>query len=270
MGITIDVDDDVIGTPGLVEVLAWLHHVDETFSTYRTDSPISRLGRGELRLDEVATRSVTCSSAARSSASPPAAPSTCFAVPAPNGTTLDPSGYVKGWAIDHAAAILEGHGLRHFAINAGGDVALRGAPLPEPAWRVGIRDPVDRSGVCAVLALRGPARSRRPGPTNEAPTSSIPAPGHPRPSWQVSRSLGPTSASPTPTRPPCTSSVSTASAGSRGNRVTTASWSPTTASCTPRTGCDTCSGHHARWATGTCSLRKASWSAMIPVKAGST
>ena len=29
-----------------------------------------------------------------------------FAVPAPNGTVLDPSGYVKGWAIEQAAAML--------------------------------------------------------------------------------------------------------------------------------------------------------------------
>ena len=53
-----------------------------------------------------------------------------FAVPAPNGTTLDPSGYVKGWAIERAARILEAAGAENFCINAGGDIALRGGPEP--------------------------------------------------------------------------------------------------------------------------------------------
>ena len=53
MAVSIDVRDDVTGVPGLPEVIAWLHHVDETYSVYRDDSPISRLGRGELVLDDV-------------------------------------------------------------------------------------------------------------------------------------------------------------------------------------------------------------------------
>src|SRR5262249_35497665 len=47
--------------------------------------------------------------------------------------TLDPSGLVKGWAVDRAAALLRG---RRICIDAGGDVLVRGR-----GWRVGIRHP---------------------------------------------------------------------------------------------------------------------------------
>ena len=40
-------------TAASTRLLAWLHHVDETFSPYIPDSPISRLGRAEITLDDV-------------------------------------------------------------------------------------------------------------------------------------------------------------------------------------------------------------------------
>ena len=47
MGTVVSID--IRGTPpddgALADVLAWLHHVDETFSTYRPESEISRFGR---------------------------------------------------------------------------------------------------------------------------------------------------------------------------------------------------------------------------------
>ena len=49
MPVRVDVRDGGV-RPGAVErVFAWLRVVDATFSTYRADSEISRLGRGELR-----------------------------------------------------------------------------------------------------------------------------------------------------------------------------------------------------------------------------
>lgn len=79
-----------------------------------------------------------------------------FSVPAPNGTTLDPSGLVKGWSIERAAGILEAHGLGTFLVNAGGDIAARGAPGPDEPWVVGIRHPDDEEALAAVLDVRGP------------------------------------------------------------------------------------------------------------------
>ena len=138
MPIEIDVrDEDVDVEPAF----AWLRRADELFSTYRADSEISRLGRGELLLsecapevDEVLTR---CLALRRETGG-------YFDVRA--GGRLDPSGLVKGWAVAGAAERLAG--ARRLFINAGGDIATRGGP-----WRIGIRHPVKRSRLAAVLEV---------------------------------------------------------------------------------------------------------------------
>jgi thiamine biosynthesis lipoprotein len=64
-----------------------------------------------------------------------------FDVHAASPAAVDPSGLVKGWAVDRSAAVLDEGGLRHYAIAAGGDVVVRGRSLPDDAWRVGIQNP---------------------------------------------------------------------------------------------------------------------------------
>jgi thiamine biosynthesis lipoprotein len=138
IGIEIRGADDVD-----VEVaFAWLREVDATFSTYRDDSDISRLERGELMLadcrpevDEVLTR---CMALERETHG-------YFSV-RPAGR-LDPSGLVKGWAVDVAAERLASAGAERFCINAGGDVVARGP------WRVGVRHPEQPGRLAAVLAV---------------------------------------------------------------------------------------------------------------------
>jgi thiamine biosynthesis lipoprotein len=126
----------------------WLRLVDATFSTYREDSDIRRLDRGELTIagcrpevDEVLTRCVELERATGG----------YFSV-RPAGH-LDPSGYVKGWAVARAAELLARAGARDFMINAAGDVTASGRPSPDRRWRVGIRHPVELEKLAAVLAV---------------------------------------------------------------------------------------------------------------------
>jgi len=139
-----DVDVDVDVEPAF----EWLRQVDATFSTYRADSDISRLGRGELTLsecrpevDEVLTR---CLALERATGG-------FFSVRAAG--RLDPSGFVKGWAIDGAADRLAAAGAENFCINAGGDIVARGRPAPDRGWRVGIRHPTELDRLAAVVAV---------------------------------------------------------------------------------------------------------------------
>jgi len=120
----------------------WLRHVDATFSTYKHDSEISRLDRGEITLadcspevDEVLSRCLALERETRG----------YFHVRATG--RLDPSGLVKGWAVAGAADRLAEAGARSFVINAGGDIVARGGP-----WRIGIRHPLEHDRVAAVLA----------------------------------------------------------------------------------------------------------------------
>lgn len=129
-------------------LMTWLHVVDERFSTYRDDSEISRIDRGELPvaaasgdvqwvLDRcVALREETGGA---------------FDVRA--GGRLDPSALVKGWAVQRGAEILRAQGLTDFSLNAGGDVVVRGGALPERLWRVGIQHPLDPNAIAASISV---------------------------------------------------------------------------------------------------------------------
>ena len=128
--------------------MLWLHHVDRRFSTYRDDSEITRIGRGEL-VPEAASPEVRwvldrCGALRVE---------TGGAFDERAGGQLDPSAFVKGWAAQRAAEILLTEGLTDFSLNLGGDVVLRGGALPERAWRVGIQHPRDRDAIAAAIAV---------------------------------------------------------------------------------------------------------------------
>lgn len=139
-------------SPGAVErAIDWLHEVDARFSPYRLDSEVSRLAEGTLTEREAHpdVRAVLAMCEALRLDSDGAFDARRWS---PDGR-LDPSGLVKGWAVQRAADELEASGARDFAIDAGGDVVARGEPEPGRVWQVGIRHPrvVDR--VAAVLAV---------------------------------------------------------------------------------------------------------------------
>ena len=91
----------------------------------------------------------------------------------------DLSGYVKGWAVEEAAYILEAAGARDYVINAGGDVLVRGEPESGRTWIVGIRHPLERDLVVARVAL--PAGERSPCPGDLGDCMSGPATSSTRP-----------------------------------------------------------------------------------------
>jgi thiamine biosynthesis lipoprotein len=158
MAVSIDVRDgslDAALDAALREVVAWLHHVDHTFSTHRVDSPISRLGLGELDLDDMDDEVLGVLALCEELYDDTDGAFDVLSVPAPNGSRFDPSGLVKGWSLERAAGILERHGARNFCVNGGGDLAIRGEAAPGLPWRVGIRHPADPTAVAAVVPASG-------------------------------------------------------------------------------------------------------------------
>jgi thiamine biosynthesis lipoprotein len=148
MGLPIVVDVRNECEPAVLdELFAWLRWVDETFSTYKDDSDISRIGRGELHVGDahplVGEVLERCEGLRDETDG-------YFDHRTPRGG-LDPSGLVKGWAVDRAAAILDGAGVHDYAVSAGGDMRVRGRAVPELAWRVGIQHPLDRQQVATVV-----------------------------------------------------------------------------------------------------------------------
>ena len=125
------------------EVFAWLREVDARFSPFRADSEVSRIDRGEL-----APRDAHADVRAVLARCERLRVATGGYFDARAAGSLDPSGLVKGWAVDRAGELLARAGARTFAIDAGGDVLVRGGP-----WRVGIRHPRRADSLCAVLTV---------------------------------------------------------------------------------------------------------------------
>jgi thiamine biosynthesis lipoprotein len=145
--IVVDVRDDCEAGPALDELFDWLRWVDATFSTFKDDSEISRINRGELRREEahLHVREVLerCEQLREKTDG-------YFDMRTPMGS-IDPSGLVKGWAVDRAAALLDEAGLHNYAVSAGGDMRVLGRAVPELRWRVGIQHPLQQQHVAAVI-----------------------------------------------------------------------------------------------------------------------
>jgi thiamine biosynthesis lipoprotein len=148
MPIVLDVRDEQVRDGVIEGVFDWFRWVDATFSTYKDDSEITRLNRGVLApadahpdvlevLDRCERLRVETDG--------------YFDVRAASPDLLDPSGLVKGWAVDRAAALLDAAGLRNYALNVAGDMRLRGRAVPELHWRVGIQHPLEPERVARVL-----------------------------------------------------------------------------------------------------------------------
>jgi thiamine biosynthesis lipoprotein len=122
-------------------VFDWFRWVDTTFSTYEEDSEISRVGRGTLAVEDAhpdVRRVLRRCDELRAE--------TNGYFDAYAGGSLDPSGLVKGWSVDRAAHLLDEAGVREYAIDAGGDLRVRGG-----GWRIGIQHPTEPQAVAAVV-----------------------------------------------------------------------------------------------------------------------
>jgi thiamine biosynthesis lipoprotein len=153
--IVIDVREPAVPAAAVDAAFAYLREIDARFSTYRTDSEVSRLSRGEIDEDDcspdVQHVLALCDDLARTSGG---------AFDARHHRVdggLDPSGLVKGWSVEEAAWIIEAAGGVNYEMNAGGDVLVRGEAGPGRPWRVGIRHPERADAVAAILEVRNRA-----------------------------------------------------------------------------------------------------------------
>ncbi|MGZ8163191.1 MAG: FAD:protein FMN transferase [Methylobacter sp.] len=70
------------------------------------------------------------------------------------GMEIDFGGVVKEYAVDRAAALCWGAGIRHGIINLGGDIKVIGPRGDDNPWRIGIRHPRDKEAVLKTILLR--------------------------------------------------------------------------------------------------------------------
>lgn len=118
---------------------------DETYSMYRTESPLSRLARGEVTLAELDddirdtyARAIDWRNRTGGAFTPHR-----------SDGVIDLTGIVKADAIAAGAEVLRANGIDEFSLNVGGDIVVSG----DTTWPTAIGHPTDPSNVIAGVTL---------------------------------------------------------------------------------------------------------------------
>ena len=127
----------------------FLHLVDQIFSTYISNSQVSKLRKDEIALGDThpylqkVWHSCLEIKGLTDGAFDPWAVAGGF----------DPSGYVKGWAADQIADQLLKLGAKHIQVNAGGDISVRGGKDASTAWKLGVAHPNQSDQISKIYEI---------------------------------------------------------------------------------------------------------------------
>ena len=147
------------GERAVAEAYAVLREMDRIFSTYRDDSDLMRLRREEVEVGAVSPLVKEALAIGERAERDTLGAFTTLLPTGEGDLAFDPTGLVKGWAVDRAAEALLVLPGTSSCINAGGDLLIvPGAGLPldgagSIAWRVGIENPRDRSLIASTVSL---------------------------------------------------------------------------------------------------------------------
>ncbi|WP_245603821.1 FAD:protein FMN transferase [Intrasporangium oryzae] len=143
----------------VADAFATLREMDSIFSTYKEDSQLLRLRREEVAIEDCSPLVREALAIGEEAERVTRGAFTTLLPTATGDLAFDPTGLVKGWAVDLAARRLTGLPGLSYCINAGGDLLVGAhADLPRTgpgsiSWRVGIEDPRDRTRIASTLEL---------------------------------------------------------------------------------------------------------------------
>ena len=151
MHITVEIVDRKATEEIFKEVFSYFENVDKQFSPYKEDSEITRINQGEISKEACSVEMQEIFFLAEKTKQETFG---YFDLKKPNGT-LDPSGVVKGWAIQKAAQFLLEKGYQNFYLDVGGDIQTAGRNNEGGEWSVGIRNPFKIEEIVKVIYPRG-------------------------------------------------------------------------------------------------------------------
>ncbi|HET7059875.1 MAG TPA: FAD:protein FMN transferase [Candidatus Saccharimonadales bacterium] len=150
MGMPITVEAVGAGAAAKVsidEIFEYFRKIDARYSTYKKDSEISRINGGLARSgwsEEMRRILELCEQTKQE---------TDGYFDINHNGQLDPSGLVKGWAINQAAGQLRATDIANFRIEAGGDIQAGGHNSQAKPWKIGIRNPFNRDEIIKVVEV---------------------------------------------------------------------------------------------------------------------
>ncbi len=128
-----------------------LREADTVFSSWAPESPMSAVRSGARPLEQAPPEVAEVLSLCREARELSGGWFDPWAMPG----GVDPTGMVKGWAVERALGPLAAADVGSALVNAGGDVAFLGRPPTGERWRVGIRHPWRADAFACVLGVVG-------------------------------------------------------------------------------------------------------------------
>ncbi|HZE87873.1 MAG TPA: FAD:protein FMN transferase [Methylomirabilota bacterium] len=149
MPITLEIIDKEASANLFQKIFSYFRAVDKQFSPYKKESEVSRMNNGTITASAMSTAMKEVLELAEQTQQ-----ETNGFFDVYHKGRFDPSGIVKGWAINNAASMLKEKDMKHFFIDAGGDIHISGANADGKPWRVGIRNPFNRFENVKILSLQ--------------------------------------------------------------------------------------------------------------------
>lgn len=143
MPVTVSIIDTNAGEKDINDVFSYFRKIDKKFSTYKKDSEIEKINRGELKKSKY---SLEMKKILKLSEKTKKETNGYFDIRIDG--RLDPSGMVKGYAIHEACKVLSKKGYRNFYVEIGGDIEVYGS------WKIGIENPFNRKEIIKVVNLK--------------------------------------------------------------------------------------------------------------------
>jgi thiamine biosynthesis lipoprotein len=148
MPVIVEIVDEV--KPEIFDKLFdYFYYVDNTFSTFKKTSEITRINDGLLKTLHASKDVQEILRLAKQTKS-----QTLGYFNIDRGGKIDPSGIVKGWAIHNAARLLGKIGIKNYYVEVGGDIEVTGHNSDGKLWTIGIRNPFNIRQIVKVVQLK--------------------------------------------------------------------------------------------------------------------
>lgn len=151
MPITIMTPAASLDASHIEEIFDFFRYVDTTYSPFIETSDVSRINNGSLIEKDYTKELRSILSLAETTKQ-----ETKGYFDVWHRGIFDPSGIVKGWAIEQASKMMGQH-TSDFYIEAGGDIQVSGANADGKDWKIGVRNPFNRYENISVVSLNNHA-----------------------------------------------------------------------------------------------------------------
>jgi thiamine biosynthesis lipoprotein len=149
MPISIEIEDSIATSADLEHVFNYFRTIDERFSPFKAESEVTRFNKKQIQKPDISDDLKTIF---RLSEQTKQETDGYFDIYF-NGV-CNPSGLVKGWAINNAVNLVRKMGFQYYCVEAGGDIQVSKSKLDGEPWRVGIRNPFNKKEIVKVVELR--------------------------------------------------------------------------------------------------------------------